>query len=113
MPIDCISQEILVVTFSDRRRLNDELKSVNDMICRGSDRHVLINLRGVEIMNSTNLRNLIILQRLLSKMGRQLILYNVSLPIRCIFVVTGLREIFKIAKDRDEAIEALTVADPI
>ena len=111
MPIDRISQELLVVTFSDRRRLNDELKAVNNMVRKGSDCHVFINLRGVEMMNSTNLCNLIILRRSLNRMGRKLILYNASLPIKCLFTVTGLRGIFKFTEDRDEAIEALAETD--
>lgn len=113
MPIENISQELLIITFSDRQRLNTELKEVNEMIYKGRDCNVLINLHGVELINSTNLRNLIILRQFLNKMGRMLILYNVSLPVKCIFVVTGLRDIFNFAKNRDEAIEALTVADPV
>jgi len=110
MGIQNLSENIILVTVSpDRFKRSDELKNLNETIDDKCD--VIIDFAGVEIINSWNISNLLILRDMLEKAGRKLVLCNVNTLTKCIFVVAGLNETFVFAKDRNAALEVIQQTD--
>jgi anti-anti-sigma regulatory factor len=85
----------------------DELKNLNEVISDKSQCDVIIDFAGVEIINSWNISNLLILRDMLEKAGRKLVLCNVNTATKCIFVVAGLSETFVFAKNRSAALDVI------
>lgn len=108
MSIENVSQDIILIDLPhDGASRADELKLVNEMVSKKNDSHVIVDFSNVEIINSWNISNLLILHDLLKESGHQLILCGIATVTRCIFVVAGLSDIFVFADDRAAAIEAI------
>lgn len=108
MGIRNISEDVIVVTVpSERLKRSDELKNLNDAISDKLHCNVIIDFIGVEIINSWNISNLLLLKDMLEKADRKLVLCNVNTATKCIFVVAGLSETFVFADDRDAALEII------
>ena len=108
MGIRNLSENIILVTVpTERLKRTDELKNLNEAIGENSKCDVIIDFAGVEIINSWNISNLLILKDMLENAGRKLVLCNVNTPTKCIFVVAGLSETFVFTKDRSAALEAI------
>jgi anti-anti-sigma regulatory factor len=112
MGIKNLSENIMLVTVpSERLQRTDELKNLNEAISEKTECDVIIDFEGVEIINSWNISNLLILRDMLEKAGRKLVLCNINTATRCIFVVAGLSETFVFAKDRSAALEIIKQTD--
>ncbi len=85
---------ILVELSSDSLKVSEELRELNESVSLKGDCNVVLDFSLVEIINSSNISNLLILQDFLDKNGRKLILYRVQTVTKCIFVVAGLTESF-------------------
>ena len=85
---------------SDSMQMSDELKTLNDTVTQKSDCDVIIDFSKVEIINSSNISNLLILRSLLHDKGRRLILCSMKTVTRCIFVVAGLADVFVFIDDK-------------
>jgi anti-anti-sigma regulatory factor len=85
---------ILVELSSDGLKVSEELRELNESVSLKGDCNVVLDFSLVEIINSSNISNLLILQDFLDKNGRKLILYKVQTVTRCIFVVAGLTDSF-------------------
>lgn len=108
MGIENVSEEIILVDLPhDGAQRADELKMVNEIVSKNNDHHVIVDFSNVEIINSWNISNLLILRDLLKESGNQLILCGIATVTKCIFVVAGLSEIFVFADDRSSAIKAI------
>lgn len=91
----------------DGVQITDDLKALNEAVSNRNDCDVIIDFSKVEIINSSNISNLLILRDLLESKGRKLILCNVGTITKCIFVVAGLAEIFNFIEDKTTALEAV------
>ncbi len=112
MGIRNLSENIILVTMpSDRLKRTDELKNLNEIISDKCQCDMIIDFSGVEIINSWNISNLLILRDMLEDAGRKLILCDVNTATKCIFVVAGLSEIFVFADDRSAAMDAIQQTD--
>ena len=110
MGIRNLSENVILVTVpSERLKRTDELKNLNETI--GDKCDVIIDFAGVEIINSWNISNLLILKDMLENAGRKLVLCNVNTHTKCIFVVAGLSETFVFADDRSAALDAIQQTD--
>lgn len=111
MTIKDLSENVVLVDLPpDGAERAEVLKAVNEVVGNKSDSDIIIDFSGVEIINSWNISNLLILQSLLDESGHTLVLCNVSTVTKCIFVVAGLTEIFVFADDRPAALEAISEA---
>jgi anti-anti-sigma factor len=88
-------------------RVTERLKTVNELVSNDNSNDVIIDFSKVEIINSSNISNLLILRQLLQDSGHRLILCNVSVITKCIFVVAGLAEIFTFVDNPYAAFEAV------
>jgi anti-anti-sigma regulatory factor len=112
MGIRNLSENIMLVTVpSERLKRTDELKNLNEVIDDKCKCDVIIDFAGVEIINSWNISNLLILRDMLEKAGRKLVLCNVNTATKCIFVVAGLSETFVFVDDRSAALETIQQTD--
>ncbi|MHC4116475.1 MAG: STAS domain-containing protein [Planctomycetota bacterium] len=108
MGIRKLSEDIMLVDLpSDELKRAEELKAVNEVVSNNSDSNVIMDFSGVEIINSWNVSNLLILQNMLAESGHQLILCAVRAVTKCIFVVAGLGDVFTFADNRRAAEEAI------
>ena len=111
MGIKNLSEDIIFVELpSDNPKIAEELKAVNETVSNERACHVIIDFSIVEIINSSNISNLLILRSLLQVSGRQLILCNVTTVTKCIFVVAGLSEVFVFVNDKSTALAAVQSA---
>ena len=108
MGIKNLSKDVLIAKLSSNSpKIALELKAVNESISKQGNRDVVIDFSGVEIINSSNISNLLILYDLLQNAGRRLIFCNVATVTKCIFVVAGLNEVFEFVDDQSAALEAV------
>jgi anti-anti-sigma regulatory factor len=111
MGIKNLSEDVVLVDLpSDKAKRAEVLKAVNDIVSNKSDRDIIMDFSGVEIINSWNISNLLILQGLLEASGHKLVLCNVGTVTRCIFVVAGLTDVFTFADNRAAALKAISKA---
>ncbi|MHC4260396.1 MAG: STAS domain-containing protein [Planctomycetota bacterium] len=114
MAIEHICEDVVLVRLPlSEPQLGDEVKSVNDLINAGSKFDVVLDFSGVELVVSTSITNLMILRDLVSGLGRQLILCNVSCLVKSIFQVCGLDGVFNFAADKYAGLESLQHAESI
>ncbi len=113
MGIKNLSKDVLLVELPSKSpKIAHELKAVNEAVSKKKgNRDVVIDFSGVEIINSSNISNLLILHNLLQNSGHRLIFCNVATVTKCIFVVAGLNEIFNFVDDRSSALA--TVLQPV
>ncbi len=113
MGIKNLSKDVLLVVLPSKNpRIAHELKAVNEAVSKKKgNRDVVIDFSRVEIINSANISNLLILHNLLQNSGHRLILCNIATVTKCIFVVAGLDEVFEFADDRSMALVTVQHAD--
>jgi anti-anti-sigma factor len=98
---------ILAKLASSEMRISDELKELNEKISQKKDCDLVLDFSNVEIINSSNISNLLILRGILEKNGHNLFLCHVKMITRCIFVVAGLTELFIFIDNTEEAIKSV------
>jgi len=109
MGIKNLSKDVLLVKLPSKSpKIAHELKAVNEAVSKKKgNRDVVIDFSRVEIINSANISNLLILHNLLQNSGHRLIFCNVATVTKCIFVVAGLNEIFNFVDDRSSALASV------
>jgi len=108
MGIQKLSKDVILVDLPhDGSQRSDELKKLNETVGNAGNCDVIIDFSLVEIVNSWNISNLLILRDLLQNTGRQLILCGITTVTKCIFVVAGLSEVFTFADDRSTALKMI------
>ena len=112
MEIRNLSPNIIIAELSSNGlERADELKNLNEKISNDVQYDVIVYFSKVEIINSWNISNLLILRDMLKDADRKLILCNISTVTKCIFVVAGLSEIFVFAEDKSDALAAISDKD--
>ena len=113
MGIKNLSKDVLLVVLPSKGpKIAHELKAVNETVSKKKgNQDVVIDFSRVEIINSSNISNLLILHNLLQNSGHRLILCNVATVTKCIFVVAGLSEVFEFVDDKPMALATVQHAD--
>lgn len=105
MGIKNLSKDVLLVELPSKSpKIAHEFKSVNEVVSKNGNCDVIIDFSRVEIINSANISNMLILHNMLKNSGHRLILCNVATVTKCIFVVAGLNEVFNFADDQSKAL---------
>jgi len=104
MGIKNLPKDVLLVELPSKSpKISIQLKAVNETVSKKGSGDVIIDFHRVEIINSANISNLLILHNMLENAGHRLILCNVATVTKCIFVVAGLNEVFEFADDQSKA----------
>ena len=108
MEIQNLPENVILVKLSESKpKISDELKELNETISKKNNCDVVIDFSFVEIINSSNISNLLLLRGFLDDHGRRLILYNVQTITKCIFVVAGLTDSFVFIDDMEDVLKAV------
>lgn len=109
MGIKNLSKDVLLVQLPSKSpKIAHELKVINETVSKKKGKHdVIIDFSKVEIINSANISNLLILRNLLQNSGNQLVFCNVATVTKCIFVVAGLNEAFNFVDDMSMALASV------
>jgi len=111
MGIKNLSKDVLFVELPSKSpKIANQLKALNEAVSKKGNCDVIIDFSRVEIINSANISNLLILHNMLEGSGRRLILCNVATVTKCIFVVAGLNTVFNFAYNRSAAIATVEQA---
>lgn len=109
------SESIIVVDLADEPALSDELAAVAQRIRAraqgdaGTPPHVVLNFSQVSYLNSSNLAQLLTVNKLLREKDRQLKLCSVSDQVWSVFLVTGLDKILRFAPDPMTALASIQI----
>ena len=104
MGIKNLSKDVLLVELPSKSpKIAAELKALNEAVSKMGDCDVIVDFSRVEIINSSNISNLLILHNMQTGCGHRVILCSVATVTKCIFVVAGLNNVFEFAKDVDSA----------
>ncbi len=108
MGIKNLPKDVILVDLpSQGQRRSEELKAINEVVSNKNESDVVVDFSRVEIINSWDISNLLILQNLLTEAGHKLILFGMATVTKCIFVVAGLTEAFTFAEDKHSALQAV------
>ena len=107
MGIRNISEDVLLVTLPQQPQQSDELEAVNTMLSEAIDRDIVVDFSKVKMLTSESICGLLILAKLLSGAGHQLVLCSAPPAINDIFVRTGLLSVFELADTEPDALTHL------
>lgn len=107
MALHNLSDSILLITLPQEPDRSSELESAARLTTPRVNRHVIVDFTRVETMSSVTICGLIILNRLLSTTGRQLILCSVPPNVMAIFRRVGLHKLLQFVADKAAAMESL------
>ena len=111
MPIQNLSEKVILVELPKEPQLGAELRYLNDVVGeKKANCDVIIDFSNVEIIVSTSISNLIILRNLLAEHGHRIFLCKVAVLTKCIFRVAGLETFFEFVEDSSEAFVALQIS---
>jgi stage II sporulation protein AA (anti-sigma F factor antagonist) len=97
---------VLVVRSTTNQLHESESKELLEVVHESGAKEVLLNLDGVSnLSGSVFLGTLVSLQRRLLSLGGQLMLCNVSEPLRDIFRICSVHTIFPIYSNQQEALQ--------
>ncbi len=107
MALHNLSESIVLITLPQEPDRSSELETAARLTTPRVNRHVIVDFTRVETMSSVTICGLIILNRLLSTTGRQLILCSVPPSIMAIFRRVGLSKLLQFVADKTVAQESL------
>jgi anti-anti-sigma regulatory factor len=107
MGIQHLSDRAILVTLPREPQSRTELQAVAGMIDPGRARHVIVDFSLVEIMPSEVICNLMVLNRLLEQVDRQLVLCSVEPRIKDVFRRVELLGLFRFTENEFAALQSL------
>ena len=110
MNVEYLSEGVCFVVVSKEPELRQELEKLNETVGHRGDYDVVLDFTRVEIVTSSSMSNLLILQDFLRQHGHKLVLCGVSLPTRGALNVAGLDRVFQFADDKFDGLACLQTA---
>jgi anti-anti-sigma regulatory factor len=102
-----LSEHVLLISLPVDPQSSRDLEVVARTMRPGSGRDVIVDFSLVESLPSATICNLIVLERVLSAAGRQLVLCTVSPDVKAIFRRVGLHKLFRFTDDELTAVQSL------
>lgn len=110
MGIQNWSDDIVLVDLPQEPQIQDELKSVTEIVRDRGDCDIVVDFSNVDIVTSSSISALLKLHKLLTDCSHRLVFCNVAAATRGIFTVTGLDGIFEIVDDKFVALAGLQIS---
>ena len=115
------SDNIVLAHLNDEPMLSDELNGLSERLDKlkaveptsggGQIPHVVLDFSAVSYVNSSNIAQLLRLQRQLESTGRQMRLCGMGDEVWSVMMVTGLEKVFRFAPDTMTALAGLQIDD--
>ncbi len=100
MSIKDWSENIILAELQDDPLFSDDLNALQEAVERRGGRHVVLDLSGINFLNSSNIAKLLKLRKLMHGAGEsKLRLCGISTSVWGVFLVTGLDKIFEFCDD--------------
>lgn len=110
MGIQNWSDDIILVDLPQEPQIQDELKTVTEIVRDRGDCDVVIDFSNVDIVTSSSISALLKLRKLMTDCSHRLVFCNVACATKGIFTVTGLDGIFEIVDDKFVALAGLQIS---
>jgi len=107
MGIQNWSEDIVLVDLPPEPEINEELKTVIEIVWDEGNHNVILDFSHVDIVTSSILSKLLKLRKSLADCGHHLILCSIASATRGIFTVTGLDGVFQVFDDKFAALASL------
>lgn len=107
MPLTEWSEEILLAEFADEPGFSEEMGNLMSRLERGESRHVVLDLRGVHALNSSNLAQLLRLRKRVHSLGKRMRLCGIRDGVWSVLIVTGLDKVFDFSEDVTAALASM------
>ena len=99
MTIDRWSENIVLVELQDEPALTDDLTALLDQLSQNHNLDVVLNLTGVNYLNSSNLAKLLKVRKAAQNNDRRLVLCGIDANVWGVFLTTGLDKVFDFTDD--------------
>jgi anti-anti-sigma regulatory factor len=107
MAMQHLSQHVLLITLPKEPQSSNDLELAAHAARSQTDRNIIINFSLVETLPTATICSLIILERLVSAAGRQLVLCSVPPQAMKAFKRMGLWKLFRFTRDELAALQLL------
>jgi anti-anti-sigma factor len=107
MGIQNLAENIVLVDASAEPGLNEELKSVTEIVRERGDCDVVVDFSHVDIVTSSSLSKLLKLRKVLMDCSHSLLLCSVASATKGIFSITALDGVFEMVADQSAALDSL------
>jgi anti-anti-sigma factor len=113
MPVNQWSESIVIAELTDEPAFSEDM----DTLLRSLDPHeadvpdVIVNMKGVSHVNSSNLSQLLKLRKRLTQAGRRLRICSANDPVWSVFLMTGLDNVFEFTEDVSTSLASLQIND--
>lgn len=102
-----LSENVLLITLPAEPQLSHDLEITARSIHPAFERDVIVDFTLVESLPSATICHLIVLERVLSAAGRQLVLCSVSPTVLALFRRIGLSKLFQFTGEELAAMQLL------
>lgn len=110
LSIENWSDNILVVELGDDPGFTDDITALLDQLEEKADADVVLNLSGMNYVNSSNIAKLLKLRKKVLNNRRRLILCDIGTNVWGLFLVTGLDKVFEFADSLTIALATVQLA---
>ena len=108
------SDDIVICDLGDEPDLSEQLTDLYSKLhatARGKMPNVVLDLKGLTYLNSSNIAQMLRVRKLLIASERKLRIASVSDAVWSIMLLTGLDKVFAFAPDKPTAIAGLQIGD--
>jgi anti-anti-sigma factor len=110
MGIQDWSDSVILVTVAPEPDMNDELKTVTEIVRQRDKCSVVIDFSEAELVTSSSLAQLLRLQKVLDDHNQQMVLCGASPRTKGVFEITGLDKVFEFVEDKFTALAGMQLA---
>lgn len=110
MPLTEWSDEILLAELADEPAFSEEMGNLIARLSQGEACHVVLDLRNVRSLNSSNLAQLLRLRKKVHSLGRRLRLCGVGDTVWSVLITTGLDKVFDFNEDVSAALASMQMS---
>ena len=111
MPLQQWSDSILIAELSDEPMFSEEFESLMGRVEDNDDvtPDVIVDLKGVTYLNSSNIAQLLRLRKILESSERQLRICSVGDAVWSVMLITGLDKLFEFMDDISTSLASLQI----
>lgn len=107
MATSILTEHVLLITLPSRPQASSDIEQATRRISAEEPQHVIIDFSQVEIVASSTISELLIIDNHLHELNRRLVLCCLPPMIRTLLRSVGLQSLFQVAEDAAAALEMI------